>query len=96
MSIKDKKQAIKFYATDILEYSKKRMLDKIDVAIDSGVLDIEKWNPVDAPMLLPKIIMASILKSELEPYKGKHTLSERIVKKKTNRLKEFYIKNGSN
>ena len=89
MTIDQKKDAIKNHVVDMITWSHKRMLKKIDKAINSGALDIENWQPDNSPMVIPKTIMIAILQEEADQYSPKDTSYERKVNKAVRNLKMF-------
>jgi hypothetical protein len=73
----------------MLNQSHKEMIKKIDVALNSGALDIESWEEDNAPMVLPKTIVAAILQRESWQYEGKGTNYEKKIKKEIKNLHYF-------
>jgi hypothetical protein len=85
----NKKQKIKKLVKEMLNQSHKEMIKKIDTALNSGALDIESWEEDNAPMVLPKIIVAAILQRESWQYEGTGTTHEKKIKKEIKNLHYF-------
>jgi hypothetical protein len=73
----------------MLNQSHKEMIKKIDVALNSGAIDIESWEEDNVPMVFPKTIVAAILQRESWQYEGKGTSYEKKIKKEIKNLHYF-------
>lgn len=89
MTRKQKERAIKKHVADMLKQSHKAMVSNIDNAIKSGAIDIEAWDPDNAPMILPKCIVTAILIRESQQYEGKGTSYAKQIKKEVDNLLYF-------
>lgn len=89
MKTNEKKDKVKQLVIEMLCNSHDAMIKKIDKAINSGGIDIDKWEEDNSPMILPKIITAAILENESQQYQGKGTIYEKIVKKEVKNLKYY-------
>jgi len=90
MTTQEKQKKIKSLVVDMLNYSHKAMVEKIDAALNSGAVDIDSWDEKNAPMILPKCIVTALLQRESNQYEGKGTSFEKKIKKETSNLK-YYI-----
>lgn len=68
MNNKDK---IKALVEEMLMDSYNSMYKNIDKVLNSGAVDTEKWDEKNAPMILPKTIIAALLQDEATQYEGK-------------------------
>ncbi len=90
MSTKSKlKRKIRKLTVEMLNNSKKPMLESIDKALNSGALDIDGWDENDNPMILPKIILKAVMENEAEQYSARGSSFEKGMKKVVNNLKLF-------
>ena len=85
-----KKLKIKALVNEMLEISRHRMSDKIDVALNSGALDIDNWEEDNNPMILPRIIITALLKDESTQYDARGTSFEKEIKKGVRNL-TYYV-----
>ena len=90
MTTQEKQKKIKSLVVDMLNYSHKAMVEKIDAALNSGAVDIDSWDEKNALMILPKCIVTALLQRESNQYEGKGTSFEKKIKKETSNLK-YYI-----
>ena len=90
MTRQEKKRIIKKHVLDMLNNSHEAMVSKVDIALNSGAVDVEKWEIDNAPMVIPKCIVTAILQREAVQYEGKGTSHEKYVKK-TVRAIQYYI-----
>jgi hypothetical protein len=89
MKTETKKKKVKKLVTDMIKYSNKEMLKKIDKAINSGAINFDDWAEDNTPMILPKSILLAILMSELTQYEGIGTSYEKKVKKEAKNIQYF-------
>lgn len=89
MTTAEKKEKIKGLVSDMLKESYEAMLKKIDKALNSGAVDIDKWNDKINPMILPKCIVTAILENESTQYLGIGTSFEKEVKKEVKNIRYF-------
>jgi hypothetical protein len=89
MKTDTKKKKVKKLVTDMIKYSNKEMLKKIDKAINSGAINFDDWEEDNTPMILPKSILLAILMSELTQYEGRGTSYEKKVKKEAKNIQYF-------
>jgi hypothetical protein len=75
-----KRKIISDLAKSMLDDSFKSMKRYIERVVNSGCIDIDTWNPQDAPMVLPKAIITATLEQESTQYLGTGTKFERKVK----------------
>lgn len=75
----------------MLKQSHETMLEKVDKLLKSNALfeDIEKWKEDDAPMVLPKCIVAAVLDTEVYQYSAVGTSFEKKIKKKTKQIRYY-------
>jgi len=84
-----KQKQIKKLVKEMLANSHKEMISKIDKALTCGALDVESWDESNAPMVIPKTIVAAILQNESRQYFGQRTKYQRQVKKDCTNLNYF-------
>lgn len=84
-----KKEKIKELAADMLKQSYQAMLKKIDIALNSGAIDIDNWDEKSSPMIIPKSIVCAILESEIHQYDGNRTGIEKQIKKQVRNIRYF-------
>jgi len=89
MTEKQKKNKIRSYVKDMLKASHKRAIQNIDVALESGAIDLENWDNEYNPMILPKMILTAILEEEARQYSPRGLSFEKQFKKDVNNLKMF-------
>lgn len=87
MNNEQKKQEIKNLVSEMIEESRQAMLKKIDIVLNSGAIDVDQWEPDNAPMVLPKTIVTAILQHESEQRDGKGTSHERKIKKEVRNIR---------
>lgn len=85
----NKKAKIQRLAKQILKSANEAALKKIEKLLESGAIDVEKWDANNAPMLLPKAMIAAILLSEAEQLDGKGTSFEKKQKKEIKNFRCF-------
>ena len=90
MKTKEKKEAIRTIARDMLNDSYLAMLKKVDKALNSGAIAIDDWDEKDSPMILPKCIVTAILQNESTQYEGKGTSFEKRIKREVKNIR-YYI-----
>lgn len=90
MTLDEKKELIKSYVIEMLDFSKECMVKKLTTALNCGALDIDNWNKNSSPMIVPKIIVTALLESESTQYGAKGTSFERKIKKQVKNLR-YYI-----
>lgn len=86
---KVKASAIKKLASEMISESTGEMLKKLDRVLESGCVDIDGWDESNAPMVLPKSIIAAILQSESFQYEGRGTSYEKRIKKEIKNIRYF-------
>ena len=89
METANKKDQIKCLVVEMIGYSQKAMLEKLERVMNSGCIDIDGWDEKNAPMLLPKAIVTALLESESYQYSGKGTAYERKIKKDVRNIRYF-------
>ena len=89
MDNQTKKEQISELVKEMLIDSHEAMLKKIDKVLNCGCIDIESWTKENAPMILPKTIVAAILESESTQYYGRGTSYEKEVKKEVKNIRYF-------
>lgn len=89
MTTQEKKQKIKSLVEEMMQDSFNSMKTKIDKAISSGAIDLDEWDEISAPMILPKCILSAILKNEATQYDAKGTSFEKRVKKEIAKIRLF-------
>jgi len=89
MNTHEKKERIKSFVSEMLEYSHKNMLLKLDTVMNSGCIDIDSWDEKISPMILPKTIVTALLEHESVQYLGKGTSHEKTIKKEVKNIRYF-------
>jgi hypothetical protein len=89
MTLDEKKELIKSYVIEMLDFSKECMAKKLTTALNCGALDIKNWDKNNSPMIVPKIIVSALLESERTQYSAKGTSYERKIKKEVKNLIYF-------
>lgn len=89
MNTQEKKDKIKSLVVDMLNESHEAMIKKIDKALNSGAIDVDKWDPADKPMIIPKCIVIAVLEDESMQFTGKGTSYERYIKKEVKNIRYF-------
>lgn len=89
METTDKKDQIKGLVVEMIGYSQKAMLEKLERVLNSGCIDIEGWDENNGKMLLPKAIMTALLESEHYQYSGEGTTYARKQKKEVRNIRYF-------
>lgn len=89
MNTNTKKTKVKKLVADMLKQSHKAMVKDIEKALNSGSIDIESWDGVNSPMILPKVIVTALLIKESKQYEAKGTQFEKQVKKDVQNLLYF-------
>jgi hypothetical protein len=87
--MKSNKEQIAELVKEMLNESHEAMLKKIDKVLSSGCVDTESWSEDNAPMILPKCIVTSILQNESTQYEEKGTSFEKQVKKEVKNIRYF-------
>jgi hypothetical protein len=82
-------EKIKIIVDRLIDRSMIELKKKVDTAINSGSLDIDNWDELNSPMIIPKIILIALLENEAEQYKGYNTSFEKEIKKEVKNLKYF-------
>ena len=83
------KKKIKKLTVEMLNNSKKYMIESIDKALNSGTLDIDSWDENSNPMILPKVILIAVMQNEAEQYRARGTSFEKKMKKEVKNLKLY-------
>lgn len=89
MTRKQKERAIKKLAYKLLWEAHKAMRDNVEKAMNSGAIDIDSYDPVDAPMIEPKTIVCAILINESDQFKGRGTRWENQMRKNMHNIIRF-------
>jgi len=84
-----KKTKIKRITNKLLKDSIPHMKDLIKKALDSGALDLEKWDEKLNHMIIPKSIFIAVLKVTADQYSSIGTSFEKEMTKDINNLKCF-------
>jgi hypothetical protein len=84
-----KKEKIKKLTYDLLLWSYKDMLKKVDRLLNSKCIDIDNWNENYDFMILPKSMAISILKNASDSYSAKGTIYEKEIKKNVKNFEYF-------
>lgn len=86
-----KKAKIKKLVLEMLKARKSIINEKIDRALNSGCIDVDKWDEKTAPMITPKCIIVAIMETEAYSF-SPIGCSKTIIKesrKETNNIKLF-------
>lgn len=89
MDLETKKDSITKRVEELLNDSFIDAQKMVSKAMNSGAIDIEKWDADINSWVLPKIIVTAILKRAAENYEGKGTAFEKEIKKNSNNIKLF-------
>lgn len=89
MKTKEKKEEIKTLIENMLNNSHKEMVNKIDQILNSGPIDVDNWDIIHNPMIIPKCIVSALLEEESKEYNGKGTCFEKSMKKEIKNIKYF-------
>ena len=89
MTTQEKEARIKELCIKMLEESHRAMCGLVEKAMRSGAVDIEGWDPHDAPMITPACIVSAILQSESDQRNGAGTGYEKRMKKQIKNLRHF-------
>lgn len=89
MTREEKKIKIKSLVEDMLKQSHEEMMKKIDKALNSGAVNVDGWDEINSPMILPKCIVTAILQDESTQYDGAGTSFEKQMKKDIRNLRYF-------
>ena len=81
MSNKEKKEAIKNMVNNMLTNSLESMQKNMERVLNSGCIDIEEWDGETNPYIMPRNILAALLKEEMNQYSLVGTCFERESKK---------------
>jgi hypothetical protein len=84
-----KKGKIKSIAEEMIKKSCNEMIKKVEKILNSGAIDIEKWDENYNSMILPKCIVNAILKDESDQYSAAGTSFEKEVKKEVKNIMLF-------
>ena len=84
-----KKEKLSNLVVELLTQSHEKMIEKISKVLNSGAIDIDKWNENVDSMILPKIIATAILEDESTAYNCKGTSFEKKIKKEVKNIKNF-------
>lgn len=82
-----KKDKIKELTVDMLNASNQKMIDNIDIILESCVVNIDDWNEKVNKMILPKSIVIALLQNESNQYNCIGTCFEKEVKSMVNKIK---------
>ena len=85
----DNQEKIKALVTEMLTESYDAMIKNIDKVLKSGAVDVDGWNEKNAPMILPKTIVAALLQDESIQYEARGTSYEKKIKKDIKNIKYF-------
>jgi len=89
MQTEVKKRKIKKLVKEMLKDSYQLAIKDIDKTLNSGIIDIDSWEPDNTPMILPKCIITAILTKRSKDYEGKGTSFEKQIKKEVNNILYF-------
>lgn len=84
-----KRKKIKSLVVDMMKESYEHMIKKIDTALDSSAVDIDGWDELYSPMILPKCIITAILEGESTQYSASGTSFEKQIKKEVKNIRYF-------
>lgn len=89
--MENNKQKVKELSMEILSYIVSEMEKDIDRAINSGALDISKWDENVKPMVIPKSIVLVLITKQTynTTLNGKNTSLEKLVKSNVKNLLNF-------
>ena len=73
----------------MLNESHEAMKKRIDTVLNSGAINIDKWEKDTAPMILPKCILTAILEHQSTQYDGKGTSYQKQIKKEIKNIRYF-------
>ena len=82
-----KKDKIKELTVDMLNASNQKMIDNIDIILESCVMNIDDWDEKENKMILPKSIVIALLQNESNQYNCIGTCFEKEVKSMVNKIK---------
>ena len=85
----NKKLKLENLVREILGTSIIEMQKKIEKVLNSEAVNIDSWEEDNAPMILPKSIVAAILEMEAIQYLGRGTSSEKQVRKNIKYIKYY-------
>lgn len=83
------KRKIHKHVRDMLKESHKKALLSLDRVLNSGCIDMERWDEENAPMILPKTILTAILEDEANQYTARGTKYEKQMKKEVRNIRMF-------
>jgi|688.fasta_scaffold2593305_1 hypothetical protein len=84
----ENKEKIKTLVIEMLNESHNAMLKKLETIINSDSINLDSWNEIYAPMLLPKMIVTALLESEPHQYSvPKDYPNKRKIKQDINNIK---------
>ena len=87
--IKSNKEQIKELVKDMLIESHQKAIENIDRVLESGCVDVDGWDAINAPMVLPKTILTAILENEARQYTARGTSFEKQMKKEVRNIHYF-------
>lgn len=82
-----KKDKIKELTVDMLNASNQKMIDNIDIILESCVVNIDDWDEKVNKMILPKSIVIALLQNESNQYNCIGTYFEKEIKSMVNKIK---------
>lgn len=89
MTDESKKEEIKLLVKEMLLDSYEAMTKKVERAVNSGAFSLEDWEKNNAPMIIPKCIVAALLEQESQQYEGRGTGREKQIKKQIRNIRYF-------
>jgi hypothetical protein len=89
MTTKQNKEKIKKLVKRMLKDSHDAMVKKIDKALDRGCVDVDGWDEVNKPCILPYCIASALLKDESVQYDGRNTAYEKEMQKTIKNIQYF-------
>ena len=87
--MEQKKVAIKELVIKMIHESVEHMIRNVDIALNSGCIDVEGWDEKNQPMLIPKSILTALLENELSQYDAKGTSFEAKIRKESRNIQKF-------
>lgn len=89
MTRRQKEKIVRQIVWFMIRESAAHAQSRVTEAIKSGAINIDDYDPVCAPMVLPKTITAALLQAEIRPLLGTGTKYEKQVKKDIKNLLYF-------
>jgi len=84
-----KKDKIKKLAVEMLNDNHSAMIQKIDRALNCGVIDPDTWDDCHNFMILPKCILIAVLEDAATQYSASGTIFEKQIKKDVKNIRLF-------